>query len=420
MKILSFSFVLLLFLSKSANAQCWPDQSDAYWFIGPEYGSVKVSGCDVQAVYNCHGFVLSYLEDGCTPLIPDSTPYTCPNPQGDKDTGSITNSGKFVEVCNVSQGDVVTYDVGGGVGIHSAVKVYFGGNIKYMSKYGTDGPLVVHDLNGSWYHYTYSVSSPEYWAYIGDISGTSSIVGTGNVNFNVNNKSGVTYSWSIISGRSNIYISSASNQSTVTLKPVHSGTAVLRLITDSSCGSPRTQTINLNIDTQICLEGTYRNAGYGPYNLNTGNSVSSGSVMTTVTCPNAVSYTWQRTSGSLSYYASGSDMSFTMTSGSSMSFLITAKNSYYQTLGTRNVSYYNYGSYKVFPNPSSSSFEIEVIEGVELDIVVFDEKMQKLQEIKGYTAKSRVDVSKWERGNYILHIFQDNKHVKEQRLEVSN
>lgn len=324
-----------------------------------------------------------------------------------------------MQVCNTSQCDVVTYDVGGSVGTHSAVKVNFGGNIKYMSKYGRDGPLVVHNLNGSWYHYVYTVSLDGYWAYMG-ISGSPNITGTGNVAFSVNNVSGVTYAWSIISGGSNIYISSASNQNTVTLTPLHSGTAVLKLITDSSCGSPRTQTINLDIDTQICLEGTYTNAGNGPYNLNTGNSVSTGSVMTTVTCPNATSYIWQRTSGSLSYYASGPDMSFTMTSGSSISFLITAKNSSNQVIGTRNVAYYNYGSYMAFPNPSSSSFEIDVIEGVELTIIVFDENKQKLKEIKGYKTKSKVDVSKWKRGDYFLHIYQDNKLVKQQRIKVDN
>lgn len=73
-----------------------------------------------------------------------------------------------------------------------------------------------------------------------------------------------------------------------------------------------------------------------------------------------------------------------------------------------------------FPNPSSSSFEIDVIEGVELTIIVFDENKQKLKEIKGYKTKSKVDVSKWKRGDYFLHIYQDNKLVKQQRIKVDN
>ncbi len=425
MKIITLTPPLLVILAtlmfNSANAQCDSDQSNAHWYISSSNGSHKITICDNRAIYNCHGFVLSYFENSCTPGITQTitAPYMCPATQGNQ--GSIATNVKFVEVCNVSQCDAVWYSLYGGTS-HSAVRVEESGQVKYISKYGDDGPLVSHDLNGSFYHYSpnWSVTSTNYYVYVGNISGNPNIVGTGNVSFSVNNKSGVTYSWSIISGGSYIYISSASNQNTVTLKPTHSGTAVLKLITDSSCGSPRTQTINLNIDTQICLEGTYTNAGQGPYNLNTGNSVSTGSVMTNVTCPDAASYTWQRTSGSLSYYASGPDMSFTMTSGSSISFLITAKNSSNQVIGTRNVSYYNYGSYMAYPNPTTSSFEIDVIEGVELDIVVFDENKQKLKEIKGYKAKSKVDVSKWKRGNYFLHIYQDSKHVKEQRIKIDD
>lgn len=56
----------------------------------------------------------------------------------------------------------------------------------------------------------------------------------------------------------------------------------------------------------------------------------------------------------------------------------------------------------------------------ELDIIVFDENKQRLKEIKGYKAKSKVDVSKWKRGNYFLHIYQDSKHVKEQRIKIDD
>ena len=65
-------------------------------------------------------------------------------------------------------------------------------------------------------------------------------------------------------------------------------------------------------------------------------------------------------------------MSFTMTSGSSISFEIKAKNSSNQTIGTRNVAYYNYGSFSVYPNPTSSTFEIDVAENEALEIIVLD------------------------------------------------
>ena len=81
--------ILATLMFNSANAQCWPAQSDEYWYIGSEYGSTKISGCHRHANYNCHGCVLSYLENGCTPSGPVSTPYTFPNVQGVKGTGSI-------------------------------------------------------------------------------------------------------------------------------------------------------------------------------------------------------------------------------------------------------------------------------------------------------------------------------------------
>lgn len=167
------------------------------------------------------------------------------------------------------------------------------------------------------------------------MSGNSNITGTGTVMFTAPSVPGASYAWSIQSGGVNIYIQSGANTNTVTLKPLHSGTAVLKLVTNHSCSSSKTQTMTLNIDTQICLEGTISNGGVTGH-LQTGNNVSTGSVSTTVTCPGASNYTWTRTSGTLSYYASGNFMSFTMTSGSAVSFRIDAKNSTNQIIGTRN------------------------------------------------------------------------------------
>ena len=145
-----------------------------------------------------------------------------------------------------------------------------------------------------------------------------------------------------------------------------------------------------------------------------------GSVMTTVTCPNATSYTWQRTSGSLSFYASGANMSFTMVSGVSVSFKITARNSSYQVIGTRNVSYYNYGSYMVYPNPVNSTFDIDVVDDLELDIVVYDENMNLKKQIKGYKARSGINVIDWQDGDYVIHIYRGKNRVREQKIKVLN
>ena len=169
--------------------------------------------------------------------------------------------------------------------------------------------------------------------------------------------------------------------------------------------------------TQICLEGTISNGG-GTGHLQSGNNVVVGSVSTTVTCPNAATYTWTRTSGSLSYYASGNFMSFNMPSGNAVAFRIEARNGSNQLLETRNVSYYNYGTFAAFPNPTTAEFKIDVLENEELDIIAFRENNTKAVTTLKYCAKESVDVSQWEKGTYILHIYHRKELVKTERLIV--
>jgi len=175
--------------------------------------------------------------------------------------------------------------------------------------------------------------------------------------------------------------------------------------------------MTLNIDTQICLEGTISNGG-GSGHLYNGNNVDVGSVSTTVTCPNAATYTWTRTSGTLSYYASGNFMSFTMPSGNSVAFKIEAKNSSSQVIEVRNVAYYNFGSFAAFPNPTTAEFKIDVLENEELEIIAFRESNTKAVTALKYCAKESVDVSQWEKGTYILHIYHHKELVKTERLVV--
>ena len=70
-----------------------------------------------------------------------------------------------------------------------------------------------------------------HYAYVG-MDGDRSITGTGTVTFTAPSVSGATYAWSMQSGGANIYIQSGANTNTVVLKPLHSGTAVLKLVTD--------------------------------------------------------------------------------------------------------------------------------------------------------------------------------------------
>jgi|GEM_PF-1454242 len=427
-----FSVLVLLApcITFSQQATCYPDVSDSYWKISESlYGSKRLSDCHVNAYYNCHGFVRSYFENGCTTpswtgsLIP--APYLCPNQQGNRTTPDFKDVGKYVQVCSETNANIAFYTFIGTVGNHSAVKEVTGGGAitKYLSKYGTDGPLVAHNLSGSWYHINGKDTNPvtpiEFWRYIGPISGNPSINGISPTTFSATSVPTVIYAWSIASGYSNIYISSASNQSTVTLTPTHSGTAVLQLSISSACGSVKTQQITLNIQTNVCLEGTFTNAGGGNQNLNTTNTVLVGNVSATVSCPNATSYIWQKTSGNInSYYASGANVSFTMTSGGSISFLLTAKNGS-TTLSTRNITFYNYGSFRVSPNPASTSITVDLNEEIPFKIVLQHFDLQVKKEISNYRGKSMIDISALKQGEYALHIYHEGKLINQQIVMIS-
>lgn len=182
------------------NGHPWPD---ADWKIGATWNSSKVSPCHADAYYNCHGFVLSYFENGCQPSGGVSPPYECPNQQGTLNGGDITTNGKILQVCNATQGNIVFYEVGGAQGTHSAVKATFGGATKYISKYGTDGPLVAHEIEGPYYHYIASPTIEGHYAYVG-MDGDPNISGTGTVTFTAPSVSGATYTWSMQSGGANM------------------------------------------------------------------------------------------------------------------------------------------------------------------------------------------------------------------------
>lgn len=426
--VLGLLLILNLFISAYSQGSCWTDQSPEYWKISEAlYDSKKLSDCHPSAYYNCHGFVISYFENGCT--LPSftgnqiSAPYLCPNTQAIKSASAFQNSGKYVRVCSETSANIAYYKFL--QGDHSAVKEVTGGGsiVKYLSKYNYDGPLVAHNLTGSWYHLTSQENIPptpiEFWSYIGPISGNPNIVGLSPVTFTVNNIPGVSYSWSIPLGFNKIWFSSNSNQNTVTLTPTHSGTATLRLNISSTCGSVKTQEITLNIQTNVCLEGAYNNVGNNGQNLNTVNTVSVGGVSATVTCPNATSFTWQKTSGSVSYWVpNGNTVNFTMLSGGSISFYVTAKNGS-TTVATRNVTFHNYGSFMVYPNPSATSFSVDLNEDLDFSIVLESFGGSTKKEVTKYKGGSTIDVSDLKAGEYILSILFERKLIHKQRVIIS-
>lgn len=420
--------MLVPVITFSQQATCYSDQSDSYWKISVSlYGSKRLSNCHTNAYYNCHGFVRSYFENGCTSPSWTSgqiaAPYTCPNQQGNRTVADYQSSGKYVQVCSETNANIAFYKFKDDN--HSAVKEVTGGGAitKYLSKYGLDGPLVAHNLLETWYHLTGKDNTPptpvQFWAYVGSISGNSNINGLNSVAFSANSVPTVNYSWSIVDGHSNIYISSNANQSTVILTPTHSGTAILQLSISSACGLIKTQQITLYIQTNICLEGNYHVSGGINQNLNTANNTLAGNVSATVTCPNANSFTWQKTSGSInSFYTIGANVQFTMFSGGSISFLITAKNGT-NTLATKNVAFYNYGSFRVSPNPATTFFTIDINEDILFKIVLQDFNLQVRKEINNYRGKSTIDVSTLREGEYAIHIYHDGELINKQLLMIS-
>lgn len=420
-------FIYLLFSTCSlcfSQANCFSDQSDAHWKISQsQYGSKRLSNCSPNANYNCHGFVMAYFEDNCTapgwnnPFIPS---YLCPVLKGIKSPSDFKNSGKYVRVCNESEGDIVFYDLSID-GDHSAVKQEIGGGqIRYLSKYGPDGPLVAHKRDSSFYHLNGLVlGAPEFWAYIGFIPSNTQINGTSPVSLSVLPKTGVTYNWSIVQGFSKIFVSAGANQSTVTLTPTHSGNAKLRLTISSGCGDSKTQEFNLNIQTNVCLEGSFNLGGNTGLNLNSTNQVGIGNVTSTITCPNSTSLTWQRTSGSITTFnTSGPYVTFNMISGGSISFLITAKNGS-TILSTRNVSFFNFGSFSLFPNPSSNKLSIDLNKDLIFEVSIQSINSKIKTDYMDYKGGDQIDVSHLPSGDYIVTIYYQGKALNQERLLIS-
>ena len=421
----SLIFLFTAQYSAGQTANCWPDISDNYWKIDEAlYGSKRLSNCDPNAYYNCHGFVMSYFENGCIapgwdkPQVP--APCTCPNTSGIKDDLIYKNSGLYVQVCSESSANIAYYDFGGGED-HSAVKEITGngfGPIKYLSKYAENGPLVAHNLMGSWYHLAQSKSgSIQFWSYIGKILGITNITGLNQRTFVVNNIPNITYLWSIQSGYENIVIASGGSTNSVTLTPQHSGTAVLQLSISSSCGTVKTQQIALSIQTNVCLEGVFTQAGITK-NLNTTNSVATGGVNVTLTCPNATYFNWQKTSGNVNdWIRNGNQVNFTMLSGGSISFNVTAYGSAGQ-LGQRTITFYNYGSFLVYPNPASSSISVDLNKELNYTLVLQGMDGLDTKEAKGICGNQPMDVSQLKNGDYSLLIYNEGKLINQQRVVI--
>lgn len=309
-----------------------------------------------EADYNCHGFVRSYFQHNCQPN-PYSyySAYTCP----DGVYNGFQNYNRYIEICNESNCDAVQYNTGlpGG---HSAVKV---NNYFYISKWGADGPLVRHKLDQVWQGY--QTSNKDYYAYIGDIQGSTSTL-TGNRTFSIGSNPELTYTWYTYNAE--LLISGSATQSSVTVSANGNGSVTLYCTIASPCSSSITKSVSFSVSngTNSCthINGTYSASGSTNNTLHTLNNVSSGAVSVSVSCTSTNSFTWVKTSGNVGYwysYNNGKNLSFYLYNNNSVSFKVTAAGSGIQ----RTVTFYASGGWlkaeettaQISPRGEGTSFQ---------------------------------------------------------------
>lgn len=427
--LIAVSLMFCMFCSKSLaqTVPCFSNQDPSYWKIGPAWNSKLVSACHEQDLYNCHGFVLGHFENSCPNYgwnTPAPSPYLCPNPQGQKAGSQIKNNVGFIRVCNVSDAKIVYYKTLISSSDHSAIKdpTVTQGTAKYVSKYGADGPLVSHDLHGSWYHLIGDVDIPqtEYWTYLGSVKDKNPSVPVqvgGSKIYGVEPATGVTYSWSSVSGK--FQIASGQGTATVTINPYYSGTDDLKLEVTGCNGMKKTQFFQIVIPP-TCLSGTYTVGSSGGHPINTANSISIGQVVTNIVCPGAASIQWIKTSGSLSFMVwNVKDVLFNMTSGASISFDVKARNSSNQVISSRSVTFYNFGSFMVYPNPSHGMVKVDLNPDLTFEYDLVSMKEMRSVSCATIDKDGGIDLSSVSPGEYVLRILFEGKVVAEQRIIIS-
>ncbi|SIS84896.1 T9SS type A sorting domain-containing protein [Belliella pelovolcani] len=199
--------------------------------------------------------------------------------------------------------------------------------------------------------------------------------------------------------------------------PNLSGTDTLRLTVTGS-GSTKIQNFPINI-APACLDGTYTSSSQSNAPLNTVNAVSSGQIITNILCPSAANIQWTHTSGSAPYWIwNNNNVLIQMPSGGNISFKVDAKSANGQTIKTRNITFYNFGSFKIFPNPTSGLVNIDINPklGFESEIISLETPSLKTNiRIEG---ESTFDIRHLPNGEYWLKIYFEGKVVNEQRIII--
>ncbi|EOZ95530.1 hypothetical protein A33Q_2892 [Indibacter alkaliphilus LW1] len=178
-KNLVISLLLFHCLSPIYGQSCG---NDGFWKIGTTFGTKRLSSnC---GDFNCHGFAAAYWESGLNnsfpawnSAVPGNVTVTTPFrlSTGGPSENYFQNSSKYVQICNQSltNVDVVSQNFGTSIGKHSLVRdkstSSFG--LKFISKYGSESPVIGHEFEATWYELNNAVKiePDKFYAYVGKL-----------------------------------------------------------------------------------------------------------------------------------------------------------------------------------------------------------------------------------------------------------
>lgn len=320
---------------------------------------------------------------------------------------------KFVTV------DVITQVFGSNPGPHTLVRdrnTLF--NPKFISKYGTQSPIIGHEFDSTYYELDNATKTEpdKYYVYL-KLKSSEFIPKDQIKEIALPTKSGVTYSWSIVGQLGIVSFTSATNGASVSIKGDSFGTTQIK-VTISGCGGipPKEQIIEIIVPS-VTISGTYTTSSSSNHILGNGNQVPTGNISTYLTqSPPVTNYVWQRYQGTLSFWAHTNQMHFTMQSGNYVSFKIYARNARNDTLAVRNVTYYNYGTFSLYPNPSSSTISIKSeYKGImDMEIIPLN-TTSKILKFK-VSSDEKAEIKELPRGEYLIVVRIGDDVVLESRL----
>ncbi len=269
-----------------------------------------------QASYFCHQYVKAALLNGWVDLntgFPTHSESDFVNL-----TGDIHTDQNFIEVCSLSDAQVVLPSPGGDRSFHSAFKLTNGTGIFASTPNGSTASIYTHQSPTAFT--TACPSDVRYYAAIPNIiiSGSSGVNQGMNITLTLTNNnqpfpSFITLNaskWSYNSTYFN-FVSSTSTSITLQAKNVAGTSNVTYDLTNTNCTGMASNIEVKSVQVVANCTGTL-NGGQ----LNTFNSVPTGPNQIVMVQP---SWTWVRTSGTASYSTSngGKNMTFTISSGCS-------------------------------------------------------------------------------------------------------